>query len=339
MNILLTSVGRRGYLVNYFKEALNGRGRVVGANMFSQAAGMIAADIAVVSPPANHADYIPFIADICKQYEIGLLCSLHDLDVYILSQNQQWLAEAGIAHTLPSAEWGRISLDKYECSTLLQSHGIAVPKTMVNLENALEAVRNGEMQFPLVVKARAGFGSLGLAKCNSETELETAYSAANTQALVSGSNHYLPLPEHEMVVIQQAITGREVCVGILNDFTGTYRAHFACEVHAMRSGESDWATSIEREPHTEMAKKFSKLTQHKGIWGVDFLQDGEIFRVIDVNPRFTGDYPFHHLAGAGAPQALISWAVSAEPPASCYSSTPGIQSFKDLVPTLAKNTR
>lgn len=335
MNVLLTSVGRRSYLVNYFKEALNGVGKVVCANMFARAAGMVAADIAVVTPPANHPDYIPFLADICKKHDIGLLCSLHDLDVYILSQNQQWLSDAGIAHTLPGAEWGRISLDKYECTTLLESHGVPVPKTSVSLDGALQAVLNGEMHFPIVVKARVGFGSLGLAKCNNEAELKAAYNAASAQALVSGSNQYLPLPEHEMVIIQQAVTGREVCVGILNDFTGAYRSHFACEVHAMRSGESDWATSVDRDPHAKMARKFSQLTRHKGIWGVDFLHDGEVYRAIDVNPRFTGDYPFHHLAGAGVPKALISWALGMEAPESCYSSTPGINGFKDIVPTVA----
>jgi len=332
MNVLLTSVGRRSYLVNYFKKALDGKGQVVGSNMFGQAAGLAAADIAVVSPPANHPDYIPFLKAVCKEYDIGLLCSLHDLDVYILSQNQQWLADAGIAHTLPSAEWGRIALDKYECTLLLDKHGIPVPKTTICLDAALRSLRLGEVSFPLVIKARAGFGSLGLAKANNETELISAYKSAASLARASGSNQYLSLPDHEMVLIQQAITGREVCIGILNDFSGTYRAHFTCEVHSMRSGESDWATSISGEPHLDMARKLSNLTRHKGVWGIDFLEDGQTFRAIDVNPRFTGDYPFHHLAGADIPRALVYWAAGKEAPAECYTSIVGVTGFKDLVP-------
>nr|WP_230457901.1 ATP-grasp domain-containing protein [Alcanivorax sp. VBW004] len=329
---MLTSVGRRSYLVDYFKEALKGKGQVVGANMFGNAAGMVAADIPVITPPANHPEYISFLADVCKKYEIGLLCSLHDLDVYMLSQNQQWLADACIAHTLPTAEWGRISLDKYECTRLLEHHEIPVPKTMVSMKGVLEAIRNGEIRFPLMVKARAGFGSLGLAKCQNVAELKAAYSAAADQALASGSNQYIPLPEDAMVLVQEAVSGREVCVGIVNDLNGEYRAHFACEVKTMRSGESDWAVSIPRAPHEEIAKKFSNMTGHLGIWGVDFLEDDGTYRAIDVNPRFTGDYPFHHLAGANIPRALVSWASGNDAPESCYSSTPGIAGFKDLVP-------
>lgn len=335
MNVLLTSVGRRSYLVNYFKQALKGAGKVVGANMFENAAGMVAADLRVVTPPANHPEYIPFIADICRQYEVGLLCSLHDLDVYMLSQDQRWLEETGIAHTLPSAEWGRICLDKYECNKNLEAAEIPVPKTTVSLIYAIEAIKNGEMHFPLIVKARAGFGSLGLARCENEAELIAAYEAAHEQALASGSMQYISLPDQELVLIQQCITGQEICVGIVNDLSGTYRSHFACEVHSMRSGESDWATSIARTPHEESARKFSQLTGHKGIWGVDFLDDGGVYRAIDVNPRFTGDYPFHHLAGANVPAALLAWCRGVDPELNSFAAKPGVTGFKELVPTVA----
>lgn len=335
MNVLLTSVGRRSYLVNYFRTALNGKGQVIGANMFGDSAGMVASDIPIITPPANHSEYVPFLAEVCRKNDVGLLCSLHDLDVYMLSQDQQWLSDAGIAHTLPTAEWGRISLDKLESTNLLEQKGIPVPKTTVNFAGALEAIRNGEMRFPLIVKARAGFGSQGLAKCNNETELQAAFNTAAEQALASGSNQYIPLPEHEMVLIQQAITGREVCVGILNDLNGAYRAHFACEVHSMRSGESDWATSLDRKPFVATASAFSGLTKHRGIWGVDFVEDDGVYKAIDINPRFTGDYPFHHLAGANVPAALLAWATGSNAVEDCFYSNPGVTGFKDLVPTIA----
>ncbi|EMR14103.1 carbamoyl phosphate synthase-like protein [Methylophaga lonarensis MPL] len=337
MNVLLTSVGRRSYLVNYFKTALDGKGQVIGANMYSNTAGMFAADIAVVTPPANHSEYTPFLAEVCQKYDVGLLCSLHDLDVYMLSQDQQWLSDAGIAHTIPTAEWGRISLDKYESTNLLEQKGIPVPKTTISLSSAFEAIHNDEMTFPLIVKARAGFGSLGLAICNNVMELKSAYNAAVKQTMASGGNQYISLPEDELVLIQQAISGREVCLGVLNDLNGVYCAHFSCEVHSMRSGESDWATSLDREPYTVIARAFSELTAHRGIWGLDFLEEDGVYKAIDINPRFTGDYPFHHLAGANVPAALIAWASGREAAGNCFHSKSGITGFKDLVPMIAKS--
>ena len=44
INILLTSAGRRGYLVEYFVDALAGRGRVIAANSDTSAPALAAAD-------------------------------------------------------------------------------------------------------------------------------------------------------------------------------------------------------------------------------------------------------------------------------------------------------
>lgn len=335
MNVLLTSVGRRSYLVNYFKKALGDSGKVIATNMFKQAAGMAAADISIVTPPANHPDYIAYILDICNKYDIGLLCSLHDLDVYILSQNQEQLDDAGVIHTLPSANWGRICLDKYECTLLLDKHGIPVPKTVIRLDEAIHKLRNHELKFPLIIKARAGFGSLGLTKCSNESELIAAYHNALEKALVSGSNNYMPLPEKEMIIIQEAIEGQEICLGVVNDLQGSYKTHFACEVHSMRAGESDWATTLDKSLYNSLARSISGLTNHKGIWGIDFLNDNGTLCAIDVNPRFTGDYPFHHLSGVNIPNALIAWASKLEVNPEDLIGDVNITCYKDLVPRVS----
>lgn len=339
MNVLLTSVGRRSYLVNYFKEALGGNGKVVCTNMFGHAAGMVAADIALISPPAYHPEYIPFLVDLCNTYDIRLLCSLHDLDIYVLSQDQQWLIDMDIANTLPTAEWGRITLDKYECSKLLAKEGISVPRTTLCIDSALSDLKNGELHFPLILKARTGFGSFGLTKCANENELISSFNSVAAQAVAQGLNRFIELPEDEMVLIQQAINGREVCIGILNDLNGSFCSHFACEVHSMRGGESDWVTSIDRSVHLKTAQKLSWLTRHKGIWGADLLQDGDEWKVIDLNPRFTGDYPFHHLAGANAPGAILSWCAGKKAPNHFFSHSPGITGFKDITPRIVSNPR
>lgn len=332
MNILLTSVGRRSYLVNYFQEALGDRGKVVGANMFSDAAGMFASDIAVITPPSSSDEYVPFLLDICHKYDIQLLNSLHDLDVFMLSQQKTVLEEAGVRHTLPSAEWGRLALDKFACNEMLKQAGVPTPWTSTSLQRVQEAIRDGIIAYPLMVKARTGFGSLGLKICHDEGELNAAFHAAAEAVLASGAGDFLALPDDSLVIVQPLITGREICLGIANDLEGDYQAHFACEVHAMRAGESDIATSVERGPFSSLAMSFSKMTRHPGIWGVDCLDDNGTYRVIDVNPRFTGDYPFHHLSGANIPAALVSWAEGRTPDSSCFGFHPGIKGYKDLTP-------
>lgn len=334
MNILLTSVGRRSYLVHYFREALAGQGKVIGANMFAEAPGMYAADEAVVVPPANDPGYVDALLSICQKHNVKLVCSLHDLDVFILSQYREAFEQLGIRTMLPTSSWGRIALDKFECTRVMEQAGIPVPKTFLYPQEALSAVENGYIAWPLVVKARLGFGSLGLRICRSKQELLDACAHAIEQVSSSGADRFFGIPSEEGVIIQPAIQGREICMGVCNDLEGRFYTHFTCEVHSMRAGESDAATSVVRKPFEIIARQISALTQHPGIWGIDLMEDDGVYRVIDVNPRFTGDYPFHHLAGSNIPKALVSWISGNQPVPDCFEHHPGVSCYKDLVPSI-----
>ena len=62
MNVLITSVGRRNYIVDYFKEALGGRGKVIAVNSIADTSGMIAADEYCIAPKILSDEYISFLS-------------------------------------------------------------------------------------------------------------------------------------------------------------------------------------------------------------------------------------------------------------------------------------
>ena len=66
MNILLTSVGRRSYLVHYFKEVISGK--VIAANTSAETAAMYVADHAEIVPSSSDENYINVIIEICKKH-------------------------------------------------------------------------------------------------------------------------------------------------------------------------------------------------------------------------------------------------------------------------------
>ena len=87
MNVLLTSVGRRSYLVKYFKDALNSTGQVHVSNSTEFTPAFAVADKSVVTPLIYDEEYIPFLISYCKKNEIRVLISLFDVDLPILSKN------------------------------------------------------------------------------------------------------------------------------------------------------------------------------------------------------------------------------------------------------------
>jgi carbamoyl-phosphate synthase large subunit len=332
VNVLLTAAGRRSYLVRYFQAALKGRGAVVAANSEALSPAMQCADRAVVLPASYHDEYPDAVVETCRTHEIGLVCSCHDLDVLALSSCRERIRATGAEAMVPDPDWARACLDKLECGRRLGSLGFDTPWATTSLEAAKEALKSGIVSLPLLVKARLGFGSLALGVCETEAELEWSFRRATNELAESVVDRFVPLAPDERVLVQEHVAGPEYCLDVVNDLAGREAAQMLCEVHSMRAGESDAATTVDPALLGDLPRRFARATRHLGIWGVDLRVGGGSPVILDVNPRFTGDYPFQQLAGADVPAALVAWVEGREPEAGWLSPAFGVRGFKDLVP-------
>jgi len=335
-NILFTSAGRRSYLVEYFAAALRGRGRVVCANCLPNTPAMLVADEALVGERSWHPDYVDSILRICEEHDIRAVFSLHDLDTLALAPHREKFEERGIMAFLPSAEWARISLDKYECGEVLSRHGISVPRSWVRLEEVHAELDSGGVQYPVFVKARMGFGSLGAAICWGWDELRVFHARIAREVEAAGVPLFASCKLEEFILIQEYLSGDEYCLGVVNDMRGSLVASGAIKVRTMRAGESDTVEGADPTMFAPLTERLSRLVGHRGWMGVDLkMQDGRPL-VIDVNPRFTGDYPFHHLAGLDVPAAIAAWLSDEDGTPFLTGGDYRFHAFKDLVPRVLK---
>src|SRR5690554_4307815 len=113
MNILFTCAGRRNYLINYFKEALNGCGKVLAADMQKTAPAMVDADMSFIVPGIYDINYIESIENIIKSESVDAIISLNDLELPILSENKSRLEESGCKVIISRSEERRVGK---ECS-------------------------------------------------------------------------------------------------------------------------------------------------------------------------------------------------------------------------------
>lgn len=331
-NILLTSAGRRSYLVDYFKGALRGRGRVVCANSVSNTPAMLVADDPVLVEESWHPSYIDSILRICEEHDICALFSLHDLDTLVLAAHREKFVERGIMAFLPTAEWARISLDKYQCGEVLMRHGIPTPASWIRLEEIRADLETDRARYPIFAKARMGFGSLGAAICRDWDELRIFHTRITREIEMAGVSRFAPCESGESVLMQEYLSGDEYCLGIVNDLRGNLVAKGAIKVRAMRAGETDTVEGAETEPFSDMIELISRVAGHRGWLGVDVKMQHGLPRVIDVNPRFTGDYPFHRLAGLDVPAAIVAWLNDEDGAVFLRETVYCFAAFKDLVP-------
>ena len=331
MNVLLSSVGRRSYLVDYFKEALAGKGKVVATNTSADATGMFAADIAEVVPPAKSPKFIDALLETCLRHNIKLLCSLHDWEVPFIAPHKDKFIAHGIIPVLPEPDIVDRCLDKYLTALSFRSIGISSPKCFINLDEALQALKAGSISFPIIVKPRWGQGSLAVKKVFNEDELCKAYYLINSELDECGIDYLIGYQKSHQVLIQQFLYGKEFGVDIVNDLDGNFAACFVKYKFAMRFGETDAAQTVNMPQIYRICRLIADSTRHPGILDADFILDeqGSAY-LLELNPRFGGGYPFSHMAGANVPAALIAWREGSSIEPAWLEPEIGVRSYKDI---------
>ncbi len=307
MNILITSVGRRGYLVDYFREEIGISGKVIVLNSTALASGMVAGDESFVVSRVDSPEYISNVLKICKEKNIKALISLFDIDLPYLAAARGDFEEAGV-HLVLSDSWViDVANDKWKTYTFLKDQGFKVPETVCDLRGAHNALEMGLLSFPLIVKPRWGMGSLSVFKAETVEELDFFY---NYSLKFIRSSYLNILSDHDMpasIVVQQFISGTEYGLDVYNDLNSEYVVTVPKQKMAMRSGETDIAMSVEDPALERLGAQLSACLRHRGDIDVDVLRDKRgVEYILEINARFGGGYPFSHAFGANIVRSLVA---------------------------------
>ena len=168
MNILFTSAGRRTYLIKYFKEALNEQGSVHAMNSTDITPVVKVVDKFPVSPLIYDPSYIDFVLDYCRENDISAVISLFDVDLPVLAAHKKDFEAIGVKLVVSDTE------AVYKCNDKLMTYitfcetEVKVPKTYVSLKNAVRDLRDGKINYPVMVKPRWGMGSIAIYEAESE---------------------------------------------------------------------------------------------------------------------------------------------------------------------------
>lgn len=319
MNILFTCAGRRNYLINYFKEALNGEGLVYAADMQLSAPAMVDAHVPILVQNINHPQYVDNLIKICNEHQIDAIISLNDLELPILSNQKERIESETKAKVLvPKEEVVDICFDKLKTIEFAEKIGIHVPSTFTDLESTKEAIKFNTLNFPLVVKPRWGSASIGLEFPEEDEELELAYKLINyrlDRTIISEASNQ---DRNRAIMIQQKIKGKEYGLDIINDLNGNHKAVIVKEKLTMRSGETDKAITVNIPEIEKIGRLIGENLGHIGNLDCDIMEEDGKYYLIEMNPRFGGGYPFSHEAGANVPKAYIQWIKGESAPLDCF---------------------
>ncbi|MEK5208051.1 ATP-grasp domain-containing protein [Psychrobacillus sp. FSL H8-0510] len=329
MNLLLTSAGRRGYLVNYFKEALGDGGEVHVANSVNSTA-MMYGDKSVITPLIYDENYIPFLKNYCLVNHIEAIIPLFDIDLPILTNNIKVFKDIGVNVIVSNKEIINICNDKWETYKFLITNDFQTPKTFLKVSDALNAIEQGNINFPLIIKPRWGMGSISIFDADNSNELEVLFEKVKKDIQDSLLLYESNQENQLSVLIQEKLSGQEYGLDIINDLNGKYMNTIVKKKYAMRSGETDIAETSKDEALELVGKSLATFTNHIGNLDVDaFVVDGVSY-ILEMNARIGGGYPFSHYAGVNLPKAIVSWLKQEKVDPAILKAKIGVIGYKDI---------
>ena len=295
--------------------------RVDIVSAFGRAGAMtIATDINPLAPALYHADrhelvrrvddpgYVSQLGELVDEHGVELVVPLTDLDQLALARARD---ELGADVLLPPADVVVQTGDKYLAHETFERLEIPSPPSW--LPDALPA----ELDFPVLIKAREGFGSRHIYRAYDREELH--FHLART-----------PVPSF----VQACCLGEEFSIDVFCDFEGRCLNAIPRTMIESKGGESIKGMTIKDWILIEHGRRVAEALP---IWGPANIQcfreeDGSLL-VTDVNPRFGGAFPLPLAAGSRYPELALALASGDRPEPSVGEFREGVvmtRFFSDL---------
>jgi carbamoyl-phosphate synthase large subunit len=315
MNILMSCIGRRGYIARYFRDHLSKEDQIIGASNTPWTPGFLACDKAFLLPSySDESAYSSALLELCEKERIDALLSFMDQDVVILSKLIDELHRRGVTPVLPSAEAALICFDKWLSYLFYCDKGFKTALTFKDYQEAMSAISQNKVSFPLVVKPRFGFGSAHTYVIQNQRELDFFFNY------------------REDMLIQERLVGEEFNLDILSNLERIPLAVIPWRKYSSRLGETEQAVTVESRPLVNYGVALAEALGLVGPMDVDLFVNGDSIQILEMNPRFGGGYPVSHLAEANFPSLIIRF-LQGEHINPCIGNYKrGVMMMKELVP-------
>jgi carbamoyl-phosphate synthase large subunit len=284
--VLFTCAGQRVDIVTAFRDA---GATTVAADVDQLAPALYHTDRFALVPRVDDPFYVEALRNLVELHEVRLIVPLTDLDHLVLAQARDHLSGAVVL--VPGPETIERCADKYLAHRFFEEQGIGTPPTWLPTE-VPETIR-----FPVLVKARKGFGSRHIYRADNQTELDffLRYTTADS-------------------MVQSVCHGEEFSIDVFCDLEGRCLGAVPRTMIESKGGESIKGMTIRDPDLIEFGVRVSETLRIIGPANVQCFRepDGEL-QVTDVNPRFGGGFPLPTAAGSRYPELALALANGEQP--------------------------
>ncbi len=283
--VLFTCAGQRVDIVDAFRRA---GATTVAADVNPLAPALYRSDRWALVPRIEDQEYVPALRALVDEHDVRLIVPLTDLDQVTLAAARE---ELGALVLLPDEETVERLADKYLAHVLFEERGIASPPTW--LPNGVP----DDASFPLLVKARSGFGSRHIYRAEDRVQLGFFLG-------------YTPVDS----IVQACLGGEEFSIDVFCDLDGRCLNAIPRTMIESKGGESIKGMTIRDQQLIELARDVAEKLRLVGPANIQCFreQDGSHY-VTDINPRFGGGFPLPLAAGGRYPELALALARGERP--------------------------
>jgi carbamoyl-phosphate synthase large subunit len=283
--VLFTCVGQRVDIVDAFNAA---GATTVAADANALAPALYRAHHRALVPRIDDDDYVPALRELVDEHDVQLVVPLTDLDQVTLAEAQDQL---GVLVLLPEAETVARLADKYLAHVLFEERGVASPPTW--LPNGVPE----DAPFPVLVKARNGFGSRHIYRAEDRAQLGFFLG-------------YTPVDS----IVQACLGGEEFSIDVFCDLEGRCLNAIPRTMIESKGGESIKGMTIRDQQLIDLARDVAEKLKLVGPANIQcFREDDGVHYVTDINPRFGGGFPLPLAAGGRYPELALALARGERP--------------------------
>lgn len=222
----------------------------------------------------EEVQYIDFLLTVCVENHVNFIFPLTDIEIDVLNRNRDAFVEKGVVLCMPSPYTLSIVRDKYALYKLFayDDHVPSIKTYKTGVDKIPEIL-------PCIAKPYNGRSSEGLKKIIDPNELNIVKSLDN-------------------YIIQEFIPGVIYTV----DYTRNERTgHDFCipreELLRTKNGAGT-TVRITVDPNlSQLVSYIGRKIQVNGTINMEFIKSGNIYFLIDINPRFSAGVAFSHIAG------------------------------------------
>jgi carbamoyl-phosphate synthase large subunit len=284
--VLFTCAGQRVDIVSAFGRA---GARTVATDANPLAPALYHADEHELMPRLDDPSYLPALVDVVHVHDVGLIVPLTDLDHLLLTHARAELAPALVL--LPSVETCEALGDKWLAHRLFEQRGISTPSGWLPADVPADA------EYPLLVKARAGFGSRHIYRAESPEQLAFFLEFTPVSSMV-----------------QTMCRGEEFSIDVFCDLEGRCLNAIPRTMIESKGGESIKGTTIKDWDLIEVGRSVSETLGLVGPANIQCFREADgTHRITDINPRFGGAFPLPTAAGSRYPELALALAAGERP--------------------------